>query len=313
MVILSGVSYVLGERKPISAIPALGQDAVAQQFLMERGFASFTHSEQEPWQLAAAAVEKTFVRCAIDPADIDEVLYASTSSIRPAGDVRGDRAGDGDEGIGRFAHATGLLRTPITGICFGECANCLMALELGAMFLETSRAKRVLLVSTDVARTRQDRLPLGATSVCGDGAVACVMSSEHLGGGRGFELKGYAKKFHHAARAGLAPTPGQLFRELCMGVRSCKDAVVPTLGSSPVARWIPNNSNLEVIGAMGSVVGLRSKDFYFDNLALNGHVFSADQLINLVDWAEAAATPGDCAVGLATGVSVCVAAGWQVL
>jgi 3-oxoacyl-[acyl-carrier-protein] synthase III len=312
MVVVSGVSYVLGERKPISEISELVGDAAAVQFLRERGFAAYTHSVQEPWQLAAAAVEQTFARCGVGPADIDEVLYATTSSMRSTHEPRGDQAGDGDEGVGAFASATGLMRAPITGVCFGECANCMMALELGAMFLETRRAKRVLLVSTDVARTRQDRLPLGGTGVCGDGAVACVMSHEPPGG-RAFELTGYAKKFHHAARAGLAPSPGQLFRELCMGVRACKDTVLPTLGGSPVARWIPNNSNLEVISAMGSVVGLRSKDFYFDNLARNGHVFSADQLINLVDWAEATATPGDCAVGLATGVSVCVAAGWRVL
>jgi len=304
MLIASSIQYVLGESRPITEIPELAREPKHARFLEERGFRSYRLSHLEPWELAAAATRRTLDVAGLRPDHISRIVYASQSTTAESG------AG---EAVGRFAKLTDLVTQPIVGVCLGECANGLLALDVAASYIEAGRAENVLLLTTDVAQRASDRLPLRGSGVGGDGAAACILSSQRFGEKPSFELLARAEAAHHLARAGLSPSPTKSFWELCVAVQRCIKSVCADL-PRPVDKWLVNNLNHEVAGAMGSVLGITREEMYLENLPKNAHVFAADQFINLVDWAtNSNAQSGSIAVGIGTGQSVCATAAWRVL
>jgi 3-oxoacyl-[acyl-carrier-protein] synthase-3 len=216
----------------------------------------------------------------------------------------------GDLGIGMFAHRMDMLETPITGLGFGECTNAMIGLEHACMLVETGRANTVLLISTDVACAKEQRMTSGQT-ICSDGAAACIVSREPYGNGYSFELLAFAKAFHHLSRANMS-NPAKAFRDISTAAVRCKKDVTSRV-DAPIAKWIPNTGSHEVAKAFSSVLGIPTKDFYMANLAKNAHVFSTDQLINLLDWAaEFEVQAGTVACGVATGLSGSSVAAWKV-
>ena len=303
MIFVNGIRYVLGESRPISSVPELGGDEAAIKFLADRGFKNYRHSTVEAWELGVEAARQAMQAAEVNVADIDQVIYASVSSRSPA---------HGDLSIGLFAHRMEMLTTPITGVCFGECTNAMLGIEHAAMLLETGRARTVLLVSTDVACSKEQRVTTGQT-ICSDGAAACVITREPRGSAvPSFELRGFAKAFHHLSRAGMS-NPAKSFRDICGAAMKCKKTVLSKI-DKPLAKWIPNTANSEVAGALASVLGIPASMFYLDNLPEYAHVFSTDQLINLVDWATRSKAPsGSVVAGLATGTSGSSVAAWRVV
>jgi 3-oxoacyl-[acyl-carrier-protein] synthase III len=303
MICVNGIRYVLGESRPIDTIPELAGDEAGTKYLLDRGFKFYRQATTEAWELGAQAAKLALEATGVAVADIDQIIYATVSSHNPA---------HGDRSVGLFAHAMDMIGVPITGVSFGECANAMLGIEHAAMLLETGRARNVLLVSTDAACSKEQRLTTGQT-ICSDGAAACVVTREPRGSVvPSFELLGLAKAFHHLSRAGMS-NPAKTFRDIAAAAMRCKKAVCGKL-EHPIARWIPNSSNVEVAGALASVLGIPIKQFYLDNLPDYAHVFSTDQLINLVDWATRTnAASGTVAVGLATGVSGSSVAAWRVV
>ncbi len=303
MVSVNGIRYVLGESRSISSIPELANDEDAIKYLKDRGFDQYRHSDDEPWQLGVEAARQTLEATKLSASDIDHVIYASVSSKNPA---------SSDMGIGLFAHNMDMLTTPIVGVCFGECTNSMLGLEYAAMLLETGRARSVLLVSTDVACSKEQRMTTGQT-ICSDGAAACVVTLEPLScGERSFNLLGFAKGYHHLSRAGMS-NPQKTFRDICIVASRCKKTVCSKL-DKPIAMWIPNTANREVAVALSSVLGIPFGEFYLENLPTYAHVFSTDQLINLIDWTTRTnAASETVVVGLATGMSGACVAAWQIV
>lgn len=302
MVNVSCINYTLGEARPITEIPELADDHQATKFLMDRGFKNYRHYDGEPWEIGVAAAKKTLAEATFSPADIDQVVYASISSKNPM---------IGDRGVGLFASNMEMLETPIAGVVFGECTNVMLGLEYAAMLVETKRARTVLLVSTDVACSKEQRMTSGYT-ICSDGAAACIVSEEEPhGSGYSFDLVKFQKAYHHLSRAGLS-NPTQAFRDIAKAAAFCKNTVTKD-SKEKIGKWLPNTGNTEVAGAFASVLGIPLKDYYLDNLPDYAHLFSTDQLINLIDWASRSkAKDGELACGIATGMSGSSAALWRV-
>ncbi|SIT19421.1 3-oxoacyl-[acyl-carrier-protein] synthase III [Thalassolituus maritimus] len=301
MINISCINYTLGDSKPITEIPELAGDDEGAKFLLDRGFKNFRSYDGEPWQVGVDAAKKTLEEAKFSPADIDQVVYASISSKNPM---------IGDLGVGLFANAMNMLETPIAGVCFGECTNSMLGLEYATMLVETGRARNVLLVSTDVACSKEQRMTSGYT-ICSDGAAACIVSNERHGEGYSFELVKFQKAYHHLSRAGLS-NPGQAFRDIAKAASFCKSTVTKEF-TGKISKWIPNTGNTEVAGAFASVLGIPLKDYYLDNLADYAHLFSTDQLVNLIDWASRSnIADGEYGCGIATGLSGSCSALWRV-
>lgn len=301
MVNISCINYTLGESRSITEIPELANDKDGAKFLLDRGFKNFRLYEGEPWELGVDAAKKTLSEAKLSSNDIDQVVYASISSKNPM---------IGDKGVGLFATNMEMLETPITGVCFGECTNVMLGLEYATMLVETGRARNVLLVSTDVACSKEQRMTSGYT-ICSDGAAACIVSMEARGEGISFDLIKFHKAYHHLSRAGLS-NPAQAFRDIARAALFCKTTVCKGL-QEKISMWVPNTGNTEVAGAFASVLGIPLKDYYLENLADYAHLFSTDQLINLIDWATRKnVSNGAIACGIATGLSGSSAALWRV-
>lgn len=301
MTILSAINYVLGEKKPLDSIQELKSDQEGLDYLKNRGFSYFRDYDGEPWELAVESINKTLEEALISIDDIDEIVYASISSKNPI---------LGDLGIGLMANELGALETPITGITFGECTNIMLALEHANMLIETGRCRNVLLVSSDVASCKEQRMTSGYT-VCSDGAASCVVSKNGIGNSDKVRLKDFRKGYHHLSRAGLS-YPSKAFKDIANAANNCIKGLA--IDKKNVDMWIPNTGNTEVAGAFASVLGIPKNLYFQDNNENYGHVYSTDQLINLVDWINNYdPQKGALACGIATGLSGSCASLWEVL
>lgn len=301
MVKVSCIQYELGEIKPITQIKGLANDAEGIKFLMDRGFRNYREFDGEPWEVGVKAAQKCLAEADLSSNAIDQIVYASISSKNPM---------IGDEGVGLFTKHMDMIETPLAGVVFGECTNVMLGLEYATMLVETNRAKNVLLVSTDVAAYPEQRMTSGYT-ICSDGAAACIVSNESYGDGYTFELVKFKKAYHHLSRSNSSNS-AQAFRDIAKAAAFCKETVTKDIGEK-IIKWIPNTGNTEIAGAFASVLGIPLKEYYLDNLAEYAHLFSTDQLINLVDWANRENVENNSiCCGIATGMSGASAALWRV-
>jgi 3-oxoacyl-[acyl-carrier-protein] synthase III len=281
---LSAIEYEIGEPVPIGTLDT-GADGEREriEFLRREGMAHYRRTDKTPKELALGAALRTLRASSLAAGDIDLILYAS-SSFHTHDACRRD--------VQLFCQEIGAGNTPVAGVTGMECANVGLAIRNAAAYLSAGLARNVLVVTTDRCAAAQSRLLAPPVAVMSDGAASCIVSSELA---EGFEILGQSSHVDHALRfTDRQEDFTTIVKRTALGVHDTIRALFAKCGvtGSDVSQVVANNvlsSFLQLFASQGRVPPER---IYRSSLAANGHVYSADTLINLRDHCESAAASG---------------------
>lgn len=287
-VYLHGISYAVGAREPIETLAPLREEPDVLRDMYGLGLGHYCRSEQTPLQLAAEVVAETLAQIPVGAAEIDLLVYASSSP--ETGALAGGE-------FLRFCERFGLTGATPIGVTLAECANFGSALRIAHSLVAAGSARNVLVVTADACPDPYARILRDALSVLSDGAAACLVTSaepsriEVLGSNQGTN-----QLIRIAKGPGLA---GLTKRGLSRAVADMLDRA--GVRREEVRRIIANNVNGEAVRFMAECAGLDHDLCYLDNLADYAHVHSADNLINLQTYLEDGVAPGEIVMTISHG------------
>lgn len=283
---LRAVTTELGEAQALAAlVPELSAEAnVKLAFFCDEGFRDVRTWPGRPWELAARAARRARDEAGLSPAEIDLIIYASST----LSDRRACR-----EELGSFAEAIGAATSPVRLVSGAECANGAVALEVARQALEARRARTILVVTTDAAFDHEERLLQTPLAPLSDGASAFVVDSWS---GSGWQLGARASYTDHQIR----DDPGdkdilKLVRNRTRAVRS----ICEQLGREVLERSIVCSNNTtaafrQLVAYTGRVPETAVAAV---TCATAGHVFGADPFINLASQGPVAERPARVILG----------------
>ncbi|MBV7706690.1 3-oxoacyl-[acyl-carrier-protein] synthase III C-terminal domain-containing protein [Nocardia nova] len=287
-VYLHGISYAVGAREPIGGLEPLREDPAMLRDMHGLGLYHYCRTEQSPLQLAAEVVASTLDRIPVDAAEIDLLVYASSSP--ETGALAGGE-------FLRFCERFGLTRATPIGVTLAECANFGSALRIAHSLVAAGSARNVLVVTSDACPDPHARILRDALSVLSDGAAACLITSAEPSR---IEVLGSNQGTNQLIRVAKMPAlAGLTKRGLSRAVADMLDRA--GLDRADVRRIIANNVNEEAVRFMADSAGLDHDLCYLDNIADYAHVHSADNLINLQTYLEDGVAPGEIVMTISHG------------
>jgi len=292
-IFLHGISHVTGAPEDIATIDEIGRDEDTLATLTSLGLASYRRSSEPPAELAYRAVMGTLERARLGADQIDAVVYAPNTF---------DQQTYFGHDISRFSERAGLLAAIPIGVTLAECGNISSALRVGRGLIASGDCACVLVVTADVCTVPTERLVRPSITVMSDGAASCVLRSADAPSG--LELLGVWQKTNPKARGNdKAASFIRTAKYTADGVAAVTRAAMDALRLTPhdVRRLITNNYNHSVLRLFATKSGFTLRDCFLDNVGRYGHVYAADNLINLDAFAGSDGRPGDTVLALSTG------------
>jgi 3-oxoacyl-[acyl-carrier-protein] synthase-3 len=290
---LTALAHEVGEiRASITELPELAADEDARDLLLTLGLDEYARSTRTPPALARASLEKTLASSPIERERIDALVYASSSLWERSFYTRD---------IGELCCALGLPHVMAIGVHLAECGNLASAVRVAAGLIRSGDAQNVLLVTTDQPAPGSKRLVDPMLSVLSDGAASCLVTSQP----GDFALVGLrqgARQDLWSLDLGLESV--KRMRAFTQGLGKTAQEVLTAAGLTPddVNCLVCNNYQFSVLRAFADRAKIPTARLFTDNVARTAHVFSADNLINLVDARAAGRlAAGQRALTLSTG------------
>jgi 3-oxoacyl-[acyl-carrier-protein] synthase-3 len=290
---LRGLAYELEEPRGIEEIAELRADRELLGRLQSVGLAAYSPNRQSPAEMAAAAAQRTLWKAKVKPAEVDLLVYATSSLSEPRYYGR-----DIDSLLTRLH----LDRAFPIGITLSECANLIAALDVAASFVGSGRARNALLVTVDKIAAGTSRIVPPEVAVASDSAASILVNGEP---GGLFELLA-AERHILPLRYERDPHENVVhYLEVsAQGIAEISARTLAAAGKTPADfRWlITNNYNTSVAKLVATQSGFAAERTYSANIARFGHSFAADNLINLADCLSAhPPSSGDLYMLLASG------------
>jgi 3-oxoacyl-[acyl-carrier-protein] synthase III len=284
---IHGIASALGDPHPINALESFSDPSRGQVF-SDMGFREVRSSTTSVANLAGLAMARSLERAPVDPGQIGVVVYCSSS-------------------LSDDAHPTELhavcanLRLhnayPI-GVHLSYCGNLGSGLRVASSLLHVGDAEFVLLVCADKSDGIHDpaRLMEPGVGITSDGAACCVLSATRPSRMRLRAMHQYVDhglsdiplEEIYAPRTTLSADFMRYAFQTCSSRRSAAQALLKSAGIEPtdVDTLITNNYGLNTLKTIASDAGVDFDKVFRDNVATNGHVHAADNLINLATCAE---------------------------
>ncbi len=287
-VYLHGIAYTVGEREPIATLEPLRADTALLENMADLGLNHYCRTERSPLELAAEVVSATLGSVPVDAAEVDLLVYASSSP--ETGTLAGGE-------FLRFCERFGLTRATPIGVSLAECANFGSALRIAHSLVSAGSARNVLVVTADTCPDPEARILRDALSVLSDGAASCLITSAEPSR---IEVLGANQGTNQLIRIATMPAlAGLTKRGLSRAVADMLDRA--GLDRGDVRRIIANNVNDDAVRFMAESAGLEHELCYLDNIADYAHVHSADNLINLQTYLEDGVAPGEVVMTISHG------------
>lgn len=287
-VYLHGISYAVGTREPIDTLAPLRAEPDLLRDMYGLGLHYYCRSEQTPLELAAEVVAETLDRIPVTAAEIDLLVYASSSP--ETGALAGGE-------FLRFCERFGLTKATPIGVTLAECANFGSALRIAHSLVAAGSARNVLVVTSDACPDPNGRILRDALSVLSDGAACCLVTSAEPAR---IEVLGSNQGTNQLIRVAKGPGLAGLTKQ---GLSRAVDEMFDRtdVAREDVRAIIANNVNGEAVRFMAECAGLDHDLCYLDNLADYAHVHSADNLINLQTHLEDGVAPGEIVMTISHG------------
>ncbi|TKC86275.1 hypothetical protein FAZ69_20690 [Trinickia terrae] len=274
-VFISAPSYVTGA---FVELDRLALDDAERSSLLEVGVAGARTLVDIPLMtLAAQAMRKAMAATMIRADDVDAVVLCTSSFWWHRQLSSGS--------ISRALLDLGMQRAQVVMASVMGCHNAITGLRLARSLIRSEPLRNVMLVTVDVAAPDASRLADGP-SVLGDGAAACLVSTQFHGSG--YQLMDLVlHDGHRIARLGDCPEDRQLkLVEWLSAVKGvCAELLKRnTLHADQIDRLICNNYNPRMSRWIASQAGVDpQRACTFDRT--RGHIWSSDILISLAETA----------------------------
>jgi 3-oxoacyl-[acyl-carrier-protein] synthase III len=281
---LAGIRYTHGQPHSLSE---LGDMVASGLTGPDHGLASFRASDQEIWQLAAAACESTL---ADHPEPPDLLIYVSENERQVAGS------------LARIADRLGLPTVDYLSVSGHGCGNLGLALRVAREALHSGARDRVLLVLADRALDG-DRIMLSGLSVFSDGAASCVVTRDAgEPGGPVFKVESSATVTRVELDSASTGDRG-ILSIVSMAVDGVARIVQDTgYRVTDFSHVIFANYRVVSQKFLASAMGLPADRLLIGPVGEFAHCFSADILVNLDMFAAAGQIkPGGRVLASATG------------
>lgn len=269
MIRITGMAARLGDTCELAA---LGVSSAERERLARLGLRCFTRCDAPllATRMRDTAAE-TLARAAIEPSDVDRVILA-TSSYAP---------GRNSDDLPRVARDLGLREAVPLGVSQGFCTNFTLAFEVAAAFIDSGRARNVLLITadryeSDVARVLRSNAGLGS-----DGAASCLLTREAVAG---FGLLSVAHAYGpEAIELRESERLVDYVRVYAAGYQLACRRALDAAATSPdmcAALLVPNFSD-SVVRNLRELAGFAAARVYRRDVEHFAHCNSVDQLLAL--------------------------------
>jgi 3-Oxoacyl-[acyl-carrier-protein (ACP)] synthase III len=273
--VLHDISWVLGAPQDIGDLAdVLGVEAIAS--LTGDGLRHYLVSDTATSEMAMEALAASIKAADVAPGEIDLILYSTTGAI------------DAQPKLADLCAGQGLARSPIVAIGAAGCANVAAAIRIACALISTEGLQHIAVVTADKAATPASRLTQFGATVLSDGAAAVLVSAERT---EGWQILSSAQRADHKLRK--MDEASQYPRLLVQTSRRIREATAEALAGAGidgqaigqvVMTNLKHSANLFVV----TQAGLPAGRLYGGSLAGLAHVFSADPLINLANYSDAA-------------------------
>lgn len=282
-VFLSRCEYHLGHLVTLDELPLVGEERDA---LHEQGLATVSRIDMPLSELLPELL------CAhIDQHGAPDFIVVVSNSLNNA-DIGAITRG--------LARSATLAALPMQFVNSGDCTNFHHVLRLGWAYLHAELGRDVLLVTADRAVDAvggEIRAEFGGGLV-GDAVALCRQGLAPQS--RGWRLlsapvivKDATEAVNIDARLALS----------VQGLRRAARAVMPERGmAAEIDQLIPNTYTRQSAELLSLATRVPEERIFLGNVARTGHCFAADNLINLVDYADGAHAPGSQLLMVASGV-----------
>jgi hypothetical protein len=275
---------------------ALGEDdRDIADFLFADGFTHIFDSGSDIVAMGAAAIAQSLAGTALQPGDIDAVVFSTESFGVGATTLQAGRASTSlREALLAAIFDAGLTRAQPYGNWMSACANLTSALAMAQSLVQAGRHSNVMCVTADRVAGGESRLLSNGSGVLSDAAAAFIIGRERAGFRVNHSLSHVAGRAF-LAQAGADRRAGPLatmaaFREFAEQVRATAgplesyDVLLVDGLSTPFLDLILSAFDLKP----GSVPALVRPTW--------GHAFAADSLLGLCGLQHS--LPSGAAVGI---------------
>lgn len=280
MVGIKGVSYTFDRLRDISTLPALASDENILAGFVQGGHRTFGCSESSLSEQAVCAALNSLKCAGLSRVDVDAVVIGCASI--------------------RYWHRTAeLLATeimlglalddiPVFGITIGGCANYSSALRVAKGLLNDNGWSNVLLIETNKVKGDESRPYMPYVSIFGDGCVSAVITEDDPE----FIIDGIA----HVTKPLDAEYAGDP-RFVTNNIKGYRRAIAQALKVADcriedIDIVIPNNKNISELQKLAGFWNVPFSKVFTDNVGRIGHLWSADNLINLKDITDGGGASG---------------------
>lgn len=269
---IKGIAYAFDRLRDIATLPRLANDATLLHGYERGGHRSFGHSDSSLSEQAIVAARQTLTDTNLPPQVLDAVVVGC-ASIRfwP-----------------RYAEllsteillGLGIKDVPVFGVTLGGCANYSNGLRIAkALLHENNDWRNILLIETNKLPNDEMRPYMPYVSIFGDGSVSAIISNDD----NEFVIAGIA----HVAKP-LDAEGGGDPRFITNNINGYRRVINEALHQAAceieqVDVVIPNNKNISELENLASFWRVPFSKVFVGNIGRIGHLWSADNLINLKD------------------------------
>ena len=275
---LSGIAYSLGSVTPIDELQETETiSAESLAILKQRGLASFCKETRPTPDMCLSSVFETLGSVSLTPERIDAIVFANSYP---------DWNAENETALLTAFYQAGFGRAYIVGLTLQGCSACAAALRVASDLTKNRLIIDNALVILCGRVSDGSRLGPHATTINGDGAASCIVSSEH---GQ-FEILA-SESQTNASLAGMEQSSKSLTRYVRTGFLDLCEISGRALSSSgmrssEIRALFGTNGSLMYLDLMAEATQVPPERVYKEPLATYGHVHACDNLIGLKTYCE---------------------------
>jgi 3-oxoacyl-[acyl-carrier-protein] synthase III len=285
-VVIKAIRYEVGECVPLCNLVGEGLSPENASQLLDQQIVGVSVLERPLVQAMEGCIRESLQSAGIAATDIDTVILATESF----GTLFED---DGPSAVGQFRNTRnrlflslyrlGICRASVLCATYGACTNLLHAFITAEALVTKGLSRNVLIVAGEKFGPPGARFLPEAVSMAGDGAAACIVSSEARQEEDGaFRLAYVGTRPYKQVEAASDST--QMLLEMFRAMRNAAADCYEACHLQPADfRWIvPGDYNTLTSVTHGTLLGFSPDRIFLKNVGQLGHI-PFDPLINLAN------------------------------